>query len=95
MAIKAFVEMKARPGRRNEVIALDDAMCRETKAPGFLGWSHYENLKDPDAVVAIYEWNSDEERIAYMTSVDPSSWESLANLMAEPMRVLFLSEIRR
>lgn len=70
MAIQAIVEMKAKPGRRNELMsALQQISAGD--APGFIAAQHYRNIEDEDTVVGIYDWKSNEERVAWAQSLDP------------------------
>ena len=92
MAIKSIVEMKAKPGRRDELLSTLQQMSAGD-APGFIAAQHYRNVEDEDTVIGIYDWKSKEERVAWSQSVDPGTREQLMELLATPMRVVLAEHI--
>ncbi len=50
MAIKSIVEMKAKPGRRDELLSRLQQMSA-VDAPGFIAAEHYRNVEDEDTVI--------------------------------------------
>jgi heme-degrading monooxygenase HmoA len=52
MAIKSIVEMKAKPGRRDELLSTLQQMSA-VDAPGFIAAEHYRNVEDEDTVIVI------------------------------------------
>lgn len=92
MAIKSIVEMKAKPGRRDELLRTLQQMSAGD-APGFIAKEHYRNVEDEDTVIGIYDWKSNEERLAWSQSLDPGTRELLMELLATPMRVLLADHI--
>lgn len=76
MAIKSIVEMKAKPGRRDELLSTLQQMSA-VDAPGFIAAEHYRNVEDEDTVIGIYDWKSNEERVAWSQSLDPGTREQL------------------
>ena len=89
---EAIVEMKAKPGRRNELLSTLQQMSA-ADAPGYIAAEHYRNLEDDDTVIGIYDWNSNEERLAWSQSLDPGTRERLMDVLATPMRVLLADHI--
>ena len=86
MAIKSIVEMKAKPGRRDELLS----MLQQTSAAdatGFIAAEHYRNVEDEDTIIGIYDWKSNEERLAWSQSRDPGTREELLAMLAMPMRI--------
>ncbi|HEX5912132.1 MAG TPA: antibiotic biosynthesis monooxygenase family protein, partial [Rubrobacter sp.] len=78
MAIKSIVEMKAKPGRRDELLStLQQMGMSAVDAPGFIAAQHYRNFEDEDTVIGIYDWKSNEERLAWSQSLDPGTRERL------------------
>ena len=64
MAIKAIVELQAKPGRRDELKRVLESLIA-TSGPGqdgFLGSTRYGVLDDPDVLVEIADWESAEAR---------------------------------
>ena len=89
MAIKSIVEMKAKPGRRDELLStLHQMSVSAGDAPGFIAAQHYRNVEDEDTVIGIYDWKTNEERMAWSQSVDPGTREELMELLATPMHVV-------
>ena len=68
MAIKVIVELRARPGRRDELQSLLENMiaAQGSNQHGFLGSTRYEVLDDADLLVEIADWESAEARMAHM-----------------------------
>ena len=87
MAIKSIVEMKAKPGRRDELLSTPQRMSA-VEAPGFIAAEHDRNVEDEDTVIGIYDWKSNEDRVAWSQSVDPGRREQLTELLATPMRIV-------
>ena len=96
MTIKVIVELKAHPGRRDELRAVFESMLAAdgSDLPGFLGSSRYEKLDDPDVLVEIADWVSAEAREAHMKDAAAAgSYAPLLELVAEPFRVTVLSAL--
>jgi heme-degrading monooxygenase HmoA len=93
MAIKSIVEMKAKPGRRDELLSTLQLMSA-VDSPDFIAAEHYRNLEDEDTVIGIYDWESNEERLAWSQSVDPGTRERLTELLATPMRIVLADHIK-
>ena len=68
--IKSIVEMKAKPGRRAELLSTLQQMSAG-EAPGFIAKEQYRNVEDEDTVIGIYDRKSNEERVAWSQSIDP------------------------
>ena len=89
MAIKSIVEMKAQPGRRHELLStLQQMQMSAGDAAGFIAAQHYRNIEDEDTIIGIYDWTSNDERLAWSQSLDPGTREQLMELLATPMRVV-------
>ena len=94
MAIKSIVEMKAKPGRRDELLStLQQMQMSAVAAPGFIAAEHYRNVEDEDTVIGIYDWKSNEERMTWSQSVDPGTREQLVEVLATPMRIVLADHI--
>ena len=89
MALKSIVEMKAKPGRRDELLStLQQMEMSAGDAPGFIAAQHFRNIEDEDTVIGIYDWQSEEERLAWSQSLVTGTREQLMELLAAPMRVV-------
>lgn len=96
MAITVIVELRARPGGREELRSLlDDLVAAQGAGQrGFLGSSRYEVLDDPDVLVEIAEWESAEARSAHLEEAAATgAYAPLSELLAAPFRVTVLSRL--
>jgi len=62
-------------------------------APGFIAAEHYRNVEDEDTVIGIYDWKSNEARVAWSQSRDPGTREQLLEVLATPMRITLAEQI--
>jgi quinol monooxygenase YgiN len=96
MTIKVIVELKAHPGRRDELRTVFESMLA-AQGPGlvgFLGSSRYEKLDDPDVLVEIADWESAEAREEHMKEAAAvGMYTPLLELLAEPFRVAILGQL--
>jgi heme-degrading monooxygenase HmoA len=51
--------MKAKPGRRDELLNTLQQMSA-VDAPGFAAAEHYRNVEDEDTLIGMYDWKSNE-----------------------------------
>ena len=62
MAVKVVVELKTKPGKRDELKRLFETLMAEIgpslKEKGLLGSALYAVLDDPDLLVEIADWES-------------------------------------
>lgn len=89
MAIKAIVELQAKPGKRPELKSLIESMVVQHRPNmrGFLGSTLYDVLDNPDMLVEIADWESAEARMALMQdSATMASFAPLFELLAAPFR---------
>lgn len=96
MAITVIVELKARPGRRDELRSLLDDLVG-TEGPGqrgFLGSTRYEVLDDPDALVEIADWESAEARMEHLEQAAATgAYAPLTELLAAPFRATVIRQL--
>ena len=92
MAIKSIVEMKAKPGRRDELLSTLQQMSA-VDAPGLHRRGALPQRRGEDTVVGIYNWMSNEERVAWSQSLDPGTREQLLEVLATPMRIVLADHI--
>jgi quinol monooxygenase YgiN len=96
VAIKVIVELKASPGRRDELRDLMDGIVatQGSGQRGFLGSTRYEVLDDPDMLVEIADWESAEARVAHMEEAAASGvYAPLAELLAAPFRATVIQQL--
>jgi hypothetical protein len=84
-------EGEARKARRAAEHALQQMSAVD--APGFIAAEHYRNVEDEDTVIGIYDWKSNEERVASSQSLDPGTREQLLEVLATPMRIVLADHI--
>ena len=96
MAIKVIVELRARPGEREELRSLLESVAAKSgpSAPGFLGSTRYEVLEDPDALVEIADWETAEAQTTAMQAVMATgAYEPLSELLAVPFRATVIRQL--
>lgn len=97
MSIKVIVELRASPGRRDELVRVIESIiaAQGPDVPGFLGSTRYEVLDDPDTLVEIAEWDSAEARAQHMEKAAASgAYAPLVELLAAPFRATVVRELR-
>src|SRR6516164_7683095 len=96
MAIKVIVELRARPGRRDDLRRVLESLIA-TQGPGqggFLGSTRYGVVDDPDVLVEIADWESAEAREAHMSQAAATgAYAPLLELLATPFRVTVISQL--
>jgi quinol monooxygenase YgiN len=84
MAVKVIVELRAKPGRRDELKSVMHTLLADLgprlKAKGSLGSGFYEVVDDPDALVELADWETAAARDAVMS--DPATAEAMAPVLA-------------
>jgi quinol monooxygenase YgiN len=84
MAVKVIVELRAEPGRRDELKSVIHTLLADLgpalKDNGSLGSSIYEVVDDPDTLVEIADWETADARDAVMS--DPATAEAMAPVLA-------------
>jgi len=96
VAIKVIVELRAKPGRRAELMSLLESMVAELgpSQRGFLGSTRYEVLDDPDMLIEIAEWESAEARVAHMEeSAATGAYAPLLEMFAAPFRATVIRQL--
>jgi quinol monooxygenase YgiN len=96
VAIKVIVELKAKPGRRAELLGLLEEIVTEQgpSQRGFVGSKRYEVLDDPDTLIEIAEWVSAEARVTHMQeSAATGAYEPLMELLAAPFRATVIRQL--
>lgn len=89
MAVKVIVEMKAKPGQRDELLSLVESIITEhgPNMPGLLGATLYKAVDDPDMLVEIADWESGEAREAVLKEAEAAgALAPMFDLLAAPPR---------
>lgn len=97
MAIKTIIELQAKPGKRDDLVkAMDDVLAGMKNAPGFLGFSRYEVIDNPDSLIEIAEWESPEARQAWIEkSMATGSLNRLVGTLGSPFKAITVREIKQ
>jgi quinol monooxygenase YgiN len=66
MAVTVIVELKAKPGRRDEMRSLIEQLATRERPSGYHGSTYYESLDDPDLLIDIADWDSPEARATHL-----------------------------
>ena len=96
MAIKAIVELQAKPGRREELKRVLESLITKSGPgqDGFLGSTRYGVLDDPDVLVEIADWESAEAREAHMKeAAGTGAYAPLLELLAAPFRATVIGQL--
>jgi quinol monooxygenase YgiN len=96
VAIRVIVELKAWPGKRDELTSLMESLIatQGSGQSGFLGSKRYEVLDDPDTVVEIADWESAEARMKHMEEAAAAgTYAPLAELLSAPFRVTVIRQL--
>jgi Antibiotic biosynthesis monooxygenase len=94
MAIKVIIELRAKPGLRDELEGLLMGYVPDEPVPGYLGSTRYEVLDDPDLLVEIAAWESPELRLEAMKAeAESPAYARLPELLAEPFRATIIREL--
>jgi quinol monooxygenase YgiN len=96
VAIKVIVELRAKPGRRDDLKRLLDSLIATQGSGhcGFLGSTRYSVLNDPDVLVEIADWESAEARDAHMKEAAATgAYGPLLEQLAAPFRATVISQL--
>jgi quinol monooxygenase YgiN len=97
VAIKVIVELRAKPGRRAELMSLLERVAELGPSQrGFLGSRRYEVLDNPDMLIEIAEWESAGARVAHMEeSAATGAYAPLLEMPAAPFRATVIRQLPR
>jgi quinol monooxygenase YgiN len=94
MAVKVIVELKAQPGRRDEMRALIEQLAARDVPSGYHGSTYYESPDDPDMLVDIADWESPEARTAHLaTAMAEGAYGPVLELLAGPVRATVIRRL--
>lgn len=94
MTMKVIVELKAKPGRRDDLLAaLEQLSARIGPQKGYVAKQRHTNLGDPDGLVDIDVWESHALFREFWRRVDPRVMDRAAELLAEPYRMTLVEDI--
>ena len=93
MTVQVIVELKAKPGLRDELRSLIEQLAARDRPSGYHGSTYYESLDDPDLLIDIADWESPEARTSHLEkALTAGAYGPVLELLAGPFRA---SVIRR
>jgi quinol monooxygenase YgiN len=94
MAVKVIVELKARPGRRDELRSLIEQLATHDRPSGYHGSTYYESLDDPDQLIDIADWESPEARTAHLAkAMAAGAYDPVLELVEGPFRATVIRRL--
>ena len=94
MAVKVIVELKAKPGRRDELRSRIEELAGRDHPSGYHGSTYYESLDDPDLLVDIADWESPEARTAHLEkAMAAGAYGPVLELLGGPFRATVLRRL--
>jgi quinol monooxygenase YgiN len=94
--VKVIVELRAEPGRRDELKSLLESIVANEgpSQRGFLGSTRYEVLDDPDILIEVAEWESAEARTAHMEEAAATgAYTPLLEMLAVPLKATVIRQL--
>jgi quinol monooxygenase YgiN len=94
MAVKVIVELKAEPGRRDELRSLIEQLATRDRPSGYHGSTYYESLDDPDLLIDIADWESPEARTTHLAkAMAAGAYDPVLELLAGPFRATVIRRL--
>ena len=94
MAVKVIVELKAQPGRRDELRSLIEQLATRDRPNGYHGSTYYESLDDPDLLIDIADWESPEARTTHLAKATAAGdYGPAFELLAGPVRATIIRRL--
>lgn len=94
MAVKVIVELKARPGRRDELRSLIEQLATRDRPGGYHGSTYYESLDDPDVLIDIADWESPQARTTHLAEAMAAGvYGPVIELLAGPFRATVIRRL--
>ena len=94
MAVKVIVELKAKPGRRDELRSVIERLASSDPPGGYRGSTYYESLDDPDLLIDIADWESPEARTTHLAkAMAAGAYGPVLELVAGPFRATVIRRL--
>jgi quinol monooxygenase YgiN len=94
VAVKVIVELKAKPGRRDELRTLIERLAASDPPDGYHGSTYYESLEDADLLFDIADWESPEARTEHLAkSMAAGVYAPVIELLAAPFRASVIRKL--
>ena len=94
MAVRVIVELKAKPGQRDELRALIEELAARDRPSGYHGSTYYESLDDPDLLIDIADWESPEARTTHLAAATAAgTYGPVFELLGGPFRATVIRRL--
>jgi quinol monooxygenase YgiN len=94
MAVKVIVELKAKPGQRDELRSVIERLAASDPPSGYHGSTYYESLDDPDVLIDIADWETPEARTEHLEkSMAAGAYAPAIELLAGPFRATVIRKL--
>ena len=94
MAVNVIVELKAKPGQRDELRSVIEGLAAREQPAGYHGSTYFESLDDPDLLIDLAEWDSPEARTAHLEqSMATGAYAPAFKLLAGPVRTVVIRRL--
>lgn len=94
MTVKVIVELRASPGRRDELRGLIEELATRDRPDGYHGSTYYESLDDPDLLIDIADWESPEARTTHLAkAMAAGAYGPVMGLLAGPFRATVIRRL--
>ena len=94
MAVKVIVELKAKPGRRDEMRSLIEQLATRDRPGGYHGSTYYESVDDPDLLIDIADWESPDARTMHLAeAMATGAYGPVLELLAGPVRATVIRRL--
>jgi quinol monooxygenase YgiN len=94
MAVKVVVELKAKPGQRDELRSRIEQLATRDRPSGYYGSTYYESPDDPDLLIDIADWESPEARTAHLaTAMAEGAYGPVLELVTGPVRATVIRRL--
>ncbi len=92
MAVKVIVELKAKPGRRDELRSVIEQLAARDRPSTYHGSTYYESLDD--LLIDIADWESPEARTTHLEkSIAAGAYGPVLELLAGPFRATVIRRL--
>lgn len=94
MAVKVIVELKAKPGQRDELRSRIEQLAARDRPRGYRGSTYYEDVDEPDLLIDIADWESAEARTTHLAkSAAAGAYGPVLELLAGPLRATVIRRL--
>jgi quinol monooxygenase YgiN len=94
VAVKVIVELKAKPGRRDELRSLIEQLATRDRPSGYHGSTYYESFDDADLLIDIADWESPEARTTHLAeAMAAGAYGPVLELLAAPIRAMVIRRL--